>query len=137
MGYLLFRERVRARRPKREIEALKLDVRGKTVAWLCIRREGPNKYHFQGVFVDSERDSGETLAAAQCLDDTYYIGPLPVNVALPERVIEWAGCYRPNLTPRAEGKPAPFQAAKKKPPAPGGGSTTPKAARRAPTKARK
>jgi hypothetical protein len=114
MGVLLFRERVRRTRPKREIEALKTDVRGKTLAWLCIRREKANKYHFQGVFVDSEAQTGEELAAAQCLDDTYYIGPLPVNVALPERVIEWRGCYRPNLCPRTPGKRTPFQEEKKK-----------------------
>lgn len=121
MGVIIFRERVRARRPKKEIEALRLDVRSKTIAWICIRREAANKYHLQGVFVEDGGASGEQLAAAQCLDDTYYIGPLPVNVALPEKAFEWKGCYRPNMTPRSApakqkgSEPPPFDADSREP----------------------
>lgn len=65
------------------------------VMWLMGRREPPAAqglpgiWHIQGIFTDEE------LAKQNCLDENYFIGPLPINVALPHERIEWPGCYFP------------------------------------------
>lgn len=46
-------------------------------------------YHIQGTA------STETMAIGMCLDETYFIGPLPINTALPHKTIEWVGLYFP------------------------------------------
>lgn len=79
---------------------MNLDVWEKQVVWLCIRRESATRYHLQGVFADTDAGKGEDLAAACCLDETYYIAPMTLNVLLPEDVVEWRGAYCPNTTPR-------------------------------------
>lgn len=48
------------------------------------------RYHLQGIFTE------ESLAVAAAIDETYFVGPLPVNMALPHRVVEWAGLYFPH-----------------------------------------
>lgn len=75
---------------------MNFDIIKKQTVWLCLRRESPTRYHIQGVFADTDSSKGEDLAAACCLDETYYIAPLPVNVALPEAALEWRGAYCPN-----------------------------------------
>ena len=69
------------------------DVRLKTEVWFVGRRElqadGPSIYHIQGIATD------EVIAIAMCRDDTYFIGPLPVNVALPHERCEWPDMYFP------------------------------------------
>lgn len=49
------------------------------------------RYHIQGLFTTEE----EALGAA--LDESWFIGPLPVNVALPEKTITWPGLYFPKF----------------------------------------
>lgn len=95
MGVDIYRLEARAYRPRREIEELKTDVRSKTYVWLCIRRESPTAYHLMGVWVDTNEKSAEELATSQCLDESYYIGPFPVNVALPQKPVPWRGSYCP------------------------------------------
>jgi len=55
--------------------------------------EGPDcligRYHIQGIFTSEE------LALANVKDRTWFIGPLPLNVALPEKTVTWAGLYWP------------------------------------------
>lgn len=46
-------------------------------------------WHLQGVA------GTEKLATEICLDETYVIGPVPLNVALPEKRLEWAGAKFP------------------------------------------
>jgi len=70
--------------------------------WVVIRVDPvihePKKWHdwyIQGVA--SDRDVAETL----CRDENYFIGPLPINTALPHDRTEWIGSYfpmRPNPT---------------------------------------
>lgn len=61
--------------------------------WVVIRREEnegrPADWHLQGIAADEE------LAVEMCADETYMIGPLPINTALPHDRIEWVGCYFP------------------------------------------
>ena len=52
----------------------------------------PVEWHIQGV-ADTEE-----IAIEMCMDDTYFIGPLPINTALPHARIEWVGCYFPLKT---------------------------------------
>lgn len=73
------------------------DVRTLTTVWVVVRREErpasrphlASIYHFQGVA------TSEALAVLLCRDETYIIGPFPVNVALPESQTEWIGSYCP------------------------------------------
>lgn len=66
-----------------------------TMIWLVVRREArtkqglPPAWWVQGIFTD------EKQAVASCRHDRYFIGPLPLNMALPERTIEWVGAYCP------------------------------------------
>lgn len=64
--------------------------------WLVCRRDPvipKNKtqadYHIQGV------TSEEKIAVEMCEDEHYFIGPLPLNTALPHDTIEWVGLYFP------------------------------------------
>lgn len=60
--------------------------------WLVIRRDAsvsPPEWHIQGVC------SNEENALAMASDSTYVIGPLPIDTALPEKRIDWAGAYFP------------------------------------------
>lgn len=106
MGYIIQRDWVRARRPRRAIEAMKMDVRAKTICWVVLRREAKNNYHIQGVWVDNDDANGEELAANTCNDDTYWIVPFPVNMALPESPIEVKGAYRPTVQKRNYPRPS-------------------------------
>lgn len=64
--------------------------------WIVGRREpkpdGPSDWYIQGV---ADR---EDVAVEMCMDDTYFIGPLPINTALPHARIEWVGSYFPLRT---------------------------------------
>lgn len=55
----------------------------------ALNAKGNNDVHLQGVFDDEEK------ARESCTDETYIIGPVPINTALPERRIEWVGSYFP------------------------------------------
>ena len=61
--------------------------------WIVTRiepREGlPSRWYIQGVADD------EQIALEMCVDETYFIGPLPLNTALPHKRIEWVGAYFP------------------------------------------
>lgn len=62
--------------------------------WIVIRRDDqgpdtPADWHLQGIAAD------EALAIQMCIDETYLIGPLPLNTALPHDRIEWLGSYFP------------------------------------------
>lgn len=61
--------------------------------WVVLRRDPvptPADWHMQGFAAD------ESLALEMCTDETYLIGPLPFNTALPHDRIEWAGSYYPH-----------------------------------------
>ncbi len=71
---------------------------GEGFVWLVGRRIGdfdettgqyPREWHIQGVA------GTEKLAIAMCRDETYFIGPLPLNALLPHDRIEWTDCYFP------------------------------------------
>ncbi len=102
MGILIQSIKVFHNRPDKQITDMNVDVREKNTVWVCFRREASNRYHLQGIFVDNNEVTGEQLAASACLDDTYFIGALPINTIMPERAFEWTTCYRPNPTPRLE-----------------------------------
>lgn len=64
--------------------------------WVCMRRDPVSRkdekghdWHIQGVA------SYEQLAIEMCLDEYHFIGPLPVDVALPYDLMEWPGSYFP------------------------------------------
>lgn len=66
--------------------------------WVVLRRDptvstmtGTKDWHIQGVAADEE------LAVNMCQDETYLIGPLPLNSSLPHDKIEWIGSYFPLL----------------------------------------
>lgn len=52
-------------------------------------KEGTYEWHLQGVAVD------EKIAIAMCRDENYFIGPIPVNSAIPHDYVEWTGSYFP------------------------------------------
>lgn len=83
------------------------DVRNMTDIWVVIRRSGPEeidshdglaRYMIQGLATT------ESIAVAMCRDETYYIGPMPVNYALPHERCEWPGLYCPLM--KVEDEPA-------------------------------
>lgn len=49
---------------------------------------GP-EIHIQGVTLD------EAAAVAMCINETYFVGPMLINVLLPQKPIPWAGLYFP------------------------------------------
>lgn len=66
--------------------------------WVVIRREPIEEmqvvpayaeWHLQGLSFDEQE------AIAMCRDEHYFIGPLPVGVALPHDKVEWVGAYFP------------------------------------------
>lgn len=65
--------------------------------WIVIRRDEhrvPADYHIQGLA------TSEQIAIEMCVDETYFIGPLPVNTSLPHSTIEWIGLYFPKQLER-------------------------------------
>jgi hypothetical protein len=48
-----------------------------------------SRYYLQGVFTE------EVLAVEACSDASYFVGPLPINSALPHEMVEWRGLYFP------------------------------------------
>jgi hypothetical protein len=63
--------------------------------WVVIRRDGdsdPAEWHLQGVASDKE------MAEQMCEDESYIIGPVPLNTVLPHSRIEWIGSYFPLRT---------------------------------------
>lgn len=61
--------------------------------WLVIRiefkDESENLWHVQGIAADEE------LAIGMCEDETYLIGPVPMNYVLPKTKVDWIGSYFP------------------------------------------
>lgn len=61
--------------------------------WVCGRldtedgKEG--HWHLQGIAEDEDK------AILMCEDETYFIGPVPFNTALPIQKIDWVGSYFP------------------------------------------
>lgn len=87
---------MRKRRPANEIEQVKIKARPHGVVWVCIRREKKRAaYHFQGVGVETETATAEEMAVAMCVDETFFIFPSPVNVALPLGDFDPPGAYYP------------------------------------------
>lgn len=39
--------------------------------------------------------TNEELAIGACIDDTYFIGPFPINTVLPSDTVNWEGSYNP------------------------------------------
>jgi hypothetical protein len=88
---------------------LNLDVRRATEVWLVGRREElyvevpcpmckrPTVaiYHIQGIAAATDNATTEEFATGMCVDETYFIGPIPVNVALPHERCDWPGAYFP------------------------------------------
>lgn len=86
------------------VARMKLDIRDATEAWIVMRRADPPeeptsdglaRYHIQGIAVGTDEQTAEEIAVAMCRDETYLIGPMPVNVSLPHNRIEWPGLYFP------------------------------------------
>lgn len=48
-----------------------------------------HKWYLQGVCFD------EQIAVEMCRDETYFVGPIYVNAALPHERVEWVGSYFP------------------------------------------
>lgn len=48
-----------------------------------------SRYYIQGLF------SEEALAIEAAIDASYFVGPLPMNSALPHHTVEWNGLYFP------------------------------------------
>lgn len=74
------------------------DIRSATEVWVVLRRADPSEIHpvdglarymIQGVA------TSEHVAVQMCRDESYYIGPVPVNFALPHERCEWPGLYCP------------------------------------------
>jgi hypothetical protein len=79
--------------------SLALEVETGDMVYLVCRREDyacPNcgiaagRYHIQGAFTSAE------LAEAAAEDETYFVGPLPLNMAFPRHIFEWPGLYWPH-----------------------------------------
>lgn len=71
---------------------MELDVREASTVWLVFRRKdmGQKKrgiYELMGVAAATGDRTAEQVAEAMCVDETYWIMPCPVNVALPEAPI--------------------------------------------------
>jgi hypothetical protein len=49
----------------------------------------PDQIHLQGITHDRR------TAVAMCRDESYFIGPVPLNVLLPHRSMEWIGLEFP------------------------------------------
>jgi hypothetical protein len=86
------------------VEALRdlIEAAPDGLIWIVGRREDkgehyPGEWHLQGV------SDNEQTAIAMCRDENYFVGPLPVNVLLPHRTIEWIGLYWPKR--KADSKP--------------------------------
>jgi hypothetical protein len=80
--------------PKMNTEILDQDLSSGFV-WLVGRRvpkpdpDERSDWHIQGV------TSREDIAIEMCEDETYFIGPLPLNMALPRQTVQWVGLYFP------------------------------------------
>lgn len=59
-----------------------------TTVWI-VGQWKPDRWDFGGVFDTQE------LAEAACQDQTYFVGPAPMNVAIPHERQDWPGCYYP------------------------------------------
>ena len=62
------------------------------ILWIVGRqltRIYPVAWDFMGVY-DNEND-----AIQACLTEDYFIGPAKLNMALPDEVTEWPGCWYP------------------------------------------
>lgn len=62
--------------------------------WIIGRRSPgkdarPGDWHIQGV------STNELIAVEMCADETYFIGPLPLNTSLPHETVQWVGLYFP------------------------------------------
>lgn len=68
--------------------------------WVVGRREPTSDplikadWHIQGIATH------ENVAIEMCADENYFIGPLPLNTALPHDTIEWVGLYFPLREPK-------------------------------------
>lgn len=72
----------------------KIDSNPDGVVWIIgriIARPDPlpPEIHLQGVSLD------EIVAVAMCQDESYFVGPLPINVLLSHNPIPWNGLYFP------------------------------------------
>jgi hypothetical protein len=74
------------------------EIRVEKLLWILGRREEgtcqachAGKYHFQGTFTE------RALADENALDETYFVAPIPVNIALPHDPMEWSGLYWPRV----------------------------------------
>jgi hypothetical protein len=59
------------------------------VCRVVLRPGRPVEVHLQGIASDRK------TAVAMCRDETYFIGPIPINVSLPEDRVEWPAIEYP------------------------------------------
>lgn len=101
-------------RPKEQAGEMDTNIRELTIVWPVFRRTVrpvPGQdgvaaadlkteivYHWMGCASDEEK------AVNMCRDDTYIIGPCPLNFAFPEAQIEWKGSYCPLAKKALEGQ---------------------------------
>lgn len=67
-----------------------------TTLWVTLRNVEGEQAEILGVF------DGELRAVAACRDEACGIGPMPLNMALPDERQEWPGFYYPHLKARAQ-----------------------------------
>jgi hypothetical protein len=60
----------------------------------CTHEHG--RYFIQGTF------STQARAEKECLDESYFVGPLVMDVCLPHDPMEWPGLYWPRKKPEQE-----------------------------------
>lgn len=75
------------------------------------RRRVVDRIQLQGVGLDKE------TAVRMCRDGSYFIGPVPANVCLPERLIPWIGVEWPlaDRRPEPEKRPVTTETASPRP----------------------
>lgn len=83
---------IRESRGRREVYRMTLYVVGKVT-------NGEMKaWELMGVF------SVEADAIHACKDSAYFVGPVPLDVALPDQTVEWVGAYYPHATVHSESR---------------------------------
>ena len=92
MGLMLNEELIRG--PELDIEMS--IVTG--FVWIVIRTDNDRngEWHIQGV------GTSEASAVSMCVNETYFIGPIPVDSPLPESLVQWVGSYFPHKKQNAD-----------------------------------
>jgi hypothetical protein len=55
------------------------------------QKDEGNVWEFIGVYDTEQR------AIDACIKDEYFVGPAVLNSSLPDKTVDWPGCYYPRL----------------------------------------